>query len=43
MGITIHYKGKLEDKTQVPSLIDELQDIAEVMTWSWNTIDEDWS
>ncbi|MDA3799836.1 MAG: hypothetical protein PF692_12230 [Kiritimatiellae bacterium] len=42
MGVSIHYRGQLDDKTQLPALIDEIQDIATTMGWSTTTLDEDW-
>jgi hypothetical protein len=43
MGVTIHYRGKLDDLAQVENLRRELADIAESIGWKWQTLDEDWS
>ena len=41
MGITIHYRGKMENIAHFPSLKDELIDIAKIMDWQWHELDED--
>jgi hypothetical protein len=43
MGITIHYKGKLENLELLPSFMEELIDISRIMNWRWQVLDEDWS
>ncbi len=43
MGITIHYQGTLQDKSQINSFIEELTDIAKTMNWQTQVLDEDWS
>jgi len=43
MGITIHYRGKMQNIAHLPSLKDELIDIAETMNWEWHELDEDFS
>ena len=43
MGITIHYKGKLENLELLPSFMEELIDISRIMHWRWQVLDEDWS
>lgn len=43
MGITIHYKGKLNNLEQVCSVIDELKDISEIMAWKYSILDNDWN
>jgi hypothetical protein len=42
MGITIHYKGKLNNPALVYSVTDELKDISEIMKWDYTIMDEDW-
>ena len=42
MGIKIHYKGTLNSKDQVYQLIEEVKDIAQIMSWSYAVLDEDW-
>jgi hypothetical protein len=41
MGITIHYKGKLNDEASINHLIDEVRDIAEIMHWKYDILDTD--
>ena len=43
MGITIHYRGKLNDIKQIYKIKDELIDISKSMGWEWNSLDEDWN
>jgi len=43
MGITIHYRGRLDDKAALPSLMDEMKDMAESMDWQHDLFDDDWS
>jgi len=43
MGITLHFKGKLKSKEDIISLIDDLIDIAKIMDWEWDSLDEDWT
>jgi hypothetical protein len=43
MGITLHFKGKLKNKEEINSLKDDLIDIAEIMQWEWDSLDEDWT
>ncbi|MFN3694811.1 MAG: hypothetical protein ACK4UV_07365, partial [Ignavibacterium sp.] len=43
MGITIHYKGKLNNLEQIYSVIDELKDISEIMSWKYSILDNDWN
>lgn len=42
MAISIHYKGKIDDKTKVQPLIEEIQDIADTMNWPYYCLNEDW-
>ena len=43
MGVTIHYRGRLNDIGALPSLIDEVKDIATTMGWPFTVLDDDWS
>lgn len=43
MGVTIHYRGKLDDPAKVDDLRRELTDIGESIGWKWQTLDDDWS
>ena len=43
MGVSIHYRGTLNDLALYPKLKDELIDIAKSMGWECNVFDEDWS
>lgn len=43
MGITIHYKGKLENLELLPLMLEELIDISRIMNWQYYVLDEDWS
>lgn len=43
MGMTIHYRGKLDDPGRVEELQRELADIAESIGWTSHTLDDDWS
>lgn len=42
MGVTIHYRGKINDIKLVDQLTAEIKDIAETMGWSYFCLDEDW-
>lgn len=42
MGVTIHYRGWLNDVGQLGALCDELEDIAKAMGWRSTTRDDDW-
>jgi hypothetical protein len=41
MGITISYKGKLKSPSLIQPLTDEIADIASIMKWKFDVIDED--
>lgn len=41
MGITIHYKGKLNKPDLLNTFCDEIEDIAKDMNWSLNTLSND--
>lgn len=43
MGITIHFRGKLQNLLDIHSLQDELIDICKIMEWEWSSLDEDWN
>ena len=43
MGVTIHYRGRLDDIKKLPVLCDEMIDIAKVMGWKYARLDDDWS
>jgi len=40
MGITIHYKGKLNSPELTDSFLEEIEDIAESMKWEYNLFTE---
>ena len=42
MGVTIHYRGRLNDVGQLGRLCEELTDIAAAMRWKSMTLDDDW-
>ena len=42
MGVSIHYRGRLNDVGQVAVLCDELADVAAVMGWQSTRLDDDW-
>ena len=41
MGVTIHYRGKLDDSGRVGDLQRELADIAESIGWKWRVLEDD--
>lgn len=43
MGVSIHYKGQIDDKKRIHQLIAEIQDIAETMNWTYHCLNEDWT
>jgi len=43
MGISIHYRGRLDDLALLPSLRDEVTEIAVTMRWPFAVLDDDWS
>ena len=43
MGVTIQYRGKIDDQARVGDLQRELADIAESVGWKWHMLDDDWS
>ncbi len=42
MGVSIHYRGRLNDVGQLNRLCEELADIAAVMGWESTKLDDDW-
>jgi hypothetical protein len=42
MGITIHYKGKLNDPAEIDAVVDFVQQRAVAQGWSWTHINDDW-
>ena len=42
MGVKIHYRGTLNEKKQIHSLINEVKDIAKIMGWTYAALNEDW-
>jgi len=43
MGITIYFKGQLENNNMIHTFIEDLTDIAETLNWEYEVLDEDWS
>jgi hypothetical protein len=43
MGITIHYRGRLNNVDRLGALCEELADIARSMGWRFTMRDDDWS
>jgi hypothetical protein len=43
MGVTIHYRGRLESPDRLPGLREKLIGIATNMGWRYRILDEDWS
>ncbi len=41
MGVTIHYKGKLNSAESIDSFCDEMKDIAKSMGWKYSSFDFD--
>ena len=42
MGVTLHYRGTLDDLNRLPVLCDELADVAQAMGWTAVRIDDDY-
>ena len=42
MGVTIHYRGTMDDPRQIEDLQRELADIAACMDWKTHLLDDDW-
>ena len=43
MGVTIHYRGILDDPARIRDLRRELADIAKSMDWEYSLLDDDWT
>lgn len=43
MGVTIHYRGTLDDIQRLDRLCDELEDLAGSMKWRTARLDDDWA
>jgi hypothetical protein len=43
MGVTLHYRGTLDDLGRLPALCDELADIAQSMGWETFRFDDDFN
>ncbi len=43
MGVSIHYRGRLESPDRLPELRENLMGIASNMGWEYRLLDEDWS
>jgi hypothetical protein len=43
VGVSIHYRGRLNDATLLPALSEELDDIADAMGWHSTRLDDDWT
>lgn len=43
MGVSIHYRGKLDCPDRLPGLCEKLMGIATSMEWEYRVLDEDWS
>lgn len=43
MGVSIHYRGRLDDNALLPLRCDEIEDIAASMGWPTTRLDDDWS
>lgn len=43
MGVSIHYRGRIDSAALLPSLREEIADIARSMGWPSTTLDDDWS
>ena len=41
MGLTIHYRGRLNSLDEMPTIIEELSDIAKDMEWDITVVDKD--
>lgn len=41
MGVTLHYRGQLNESSRITALVAELADIADSMGWLWTRLDDD--
>lgn len=40
MGITIHYSGNIDNKSNIPKMVDEMMDFAEISGWDYRIIND---
>ncbi len=43
MGVTIHYRGSIDEPERIRDLQRELADIAKSMGWESSLVDDDWA
>ena len=43
MGVTIHYRGTMDEPERIPDMQRELADIAQSMGWEHSLLDDDWT
>jgi len=43
MGVSIHYRGRLDNNDRLPSLLNTLAGIASSIGWQFRILDEDWN
>ncbi len=43
MGVSIHYRGRLDNAEQLPWLREKLMSIASTIGWQYRVLDDDWS
>jgi hypothetical protein len=43
MGVSIHYRGRLDNTDQLPVFLERLMAIASGIGWQYRVLDEDWS
>jgi hypothetical protein len=43
MGVSIHYRGRLDNTEQLPGLREKLMGIASTFGWQYRVLDDDWS
>lgn len=43
MGVSIHYRGRINDISLVPELCEEITDIARIMKMPYQRLNDDWS
>jgi len=43
MGVSIHYRGRLDNPDRLPVFCEKLMSIASSMGWQYRVLDEDWS
>lgn len=42
MGVSIHYRGHIDNPGRIPALCEELADIAGAMGWKWERLNDNW-